>query len=220
MRNADKDGGNAPAAAMPLTAGSRPARLAVPDGATDCHIHVYDPRFPYDPAAQLCPGPATVEDYRRLQARLGTSRCVVVQPSSYGTDNACLLDALGRLGPAARGVAVVDAAVTDGTLRALGVTGLARAPELPDAPPVADTLPGFETGTWVGLFAPAGTPAAIVARVDEATRKVLSAEATRARLAELGMQPLLADPQAFAGYLRQEIDKWVGVVRRAGITAE
>jgi D-galactarolactone isomerase len=110
--------------AAPWTAGSRAARLRLPSLATDCHIHIYDTRFPYDPEAQLKPGAATVGDYRLLQARLGTERCVVVQPSSYGTDNACLVDALDQFGADARGVAVVDASVTDKELRALDAAGV------------------------------------------------------------------------------------------------
>jgi tripartite-type tricarboxylate transporter receptor subunit TctC len=110
--------------------------------------------------------------------------------------------------------------IRPGRLRALGVSSLARVPELPDVPPVADTLPGFETGTWVGLFAPAGTPTAIVERVDAATRQVLSSPETANRLAELGMQPFLAGPGPFAEYQRQEIDKWVRVVQGAGITPD
>jgi tripartite-type tricarboxylate transporter receptor subunit TctC len=110
--------------------------------------------------------------------------------------------------------------IRQGGLRALGVSSLARVPELPDVPPVADTLPGFETGTWVGLFAPAGTPTAIVEQVDAATRQVLSSPETANRLAELGMQPFLAGPGPFAEYQRQEIDKWVRVVQGAGITPD
>lgn len=110
--------------ATPWTAGSQPALLQLPPLAADCHIHIYDERFHYDPGAQLRPGPATVGDYRLLQARLGTSRCVVVQPSSYGTDNACLVDALRQFGADARGVAVVDASVTEEELRALDAAGV------------------------------------------------------------------------------------------------
>jgi D-galactarolactone isomerase len=130
MRNVkENDGAGAEPAhgrmrAAPWTAGSQPALLQLPSLATDCHIHIYDARFPYDPGAQLRPGAATVSDYRLLQARLGTERCVVVQPSSYGTDNACLVDALGQFGADARGVAVVDASVKDEELRALDSAGV------------------------------------------------------------------------------------------------
>jgi predicted TIM-barrel fold metal-dependent hydrolase len=65
-----------------------------------------------------------VSDYRLLQRRLGTTRSVVVQPSTYGSDNRCLVDALGQLGPASRGVAVVEPDVEDAELRALTDAGI------------------------------------------------------------------------------------------------
>jgi predicted TIM-barrel fold metal-dependent hydrolase len=93
--------------------------VPVPAHATDTHIHVYDSRFPTVPGAALRPADATVAQYRALQQRLGLSRVVVVQPSAYGTDNACLLDALRQFGADARGVAVVDEGVTDAELERL-----------------------------------------------------------------------------------------------------
>lgn len=67
---------------------------------------------------------ATVADYALLQRRLGTSRVVVVQPSTYGTDNRCLVEALGQLGPSARGIAVVDTLLRDAELEALAEAGV------------------------------------------------------------------------------------------------
>ena len=98
-----------------------------PQGSCDCHIHINDPRFAYVAGADLHPAPATVEDYRALQRSLGLTRVVVVQPSSYGTDNRCLVAALGELGADARGVAVVDRQVSEAELHALhraGVRGI------------------------------------------------------------------------------------------------
>jgi predicted TIM-barrel fold metal-dependent hydrolase len=99
----------------------------MPAGACDSHMHIFDPRFAPSPHWQRTPPRAGVAAYRLLQQRLGTQRCVVVTPSTYGTDNACTLDALAQLGAAARGVAVVDAAADDAELdrlAALGVCGL------------------------------------------------------------------------------------------------
>jgi D-galactarolactone isomerase len=90
-------------------------------------MHIYDSRFPVAPTAKLRPGNATVDDYRRLQKRLGTTRNVVVNPSTYGTDNSCTLDAMAKIGATARGVAVVDTSVTDSELKRLhdlGVRGI------------------------------------------------------------------------------------------------
>lgn len=102
-----------------------PPHSQAPAGAVDCHFHIYDPRFPYATGAVLKPGPATIADYRLLQRRLGTSRCVAVQPSSYGTDNRCLLEALRQFGPAvARGVAVVHPGVPDEELQKMNEAGV------------------------------------------------------------------------------------------------
>jgi predicted TIM-barrel fold metal-dependent hydrolase len=102
-------------------------RFPVPPKATDSHHHIYDARYPVDPSAHLQPPDATVADYRALQRRLGVERHVVVQPSTYGTDNRCLLDALSQFGETARGIATVPATVTDAELSGLhdmGVRGL------------------------------------------------------------------------------------------------
>jgi D-galactarolactone isomerase len=99
-------------------------RLVCPAGATDCHIHLYGTREDY-PLAPSCPVPpplAPVEAYRGLMARLGLERVVIVQPSGYGLDNRCTMDALAELGEAARAVVVVDETVTDAELERL--TGL------------------------------------------------------------------------------------------------
>lgn len=94
---------------------ARPSRV-LPPLACDAHMHVFDPRFPASPHWKRVPPIADVDTYRRLQDRLGTTRAVVVTPSTYGTDNRCTLDALDRLGDDARGVAVVDADVADAEL--------------------------------------------------------------------------------------------------------
>jgi predicted TIM-barrel fold metal-dependent hydrolase len=101
---------------VPHSAGvSRPARQ-LPAGACDSHAHIFDPRFVPSAHWKRTPPVADVADYRRLQERLGTGRTVLVTPSTYGTDNACTLDALDRLGPAARGVVVVAQDVSDAAL--------------------------------------------------------------------------------------------------------
>jgi predicted TIM-barrel fold metal-dependent hydrolase len=87
-------------------------------------MHVFDPRFPPSPHWTRRPPDAPVAAYRRLQERLGTARAVVVTPSTYGTDNACTLDALRRLGDGARGVAVVDAGVPAAELDRLAAHGV------------------------------------------------------------------------------------------------
>jgi predicted TIM-barrel fold metal-dependent hydrolase len=113
------------AQAVPWSAGTELPRLKVPQNAVDCHHHIYDSRFPVAPEATLLPADATVAHYRLLQKRLGTTRHVIVQPSTYGADNSCLLNALGQFGlETARGVAVVNTSVTDRELKDLHAAGV------------------------------------------------------------------------------------------------
>jgi predicted TIM-barrel fold metal-dependent hydrolase len=112
---------------VPYSSGTELPKLKTPANACDCHMHIYDSRYPAAARATLRPPDASVEDYRLLQQRLGTTRVVVVQPSTYGTDNRCTLDAMARFGRDARGVAVVDTGVADTELRRmaeLGVRGI------------------------------------------------------------------------------------------------
>ena len=111
----------------------------VPPNATDCHHHIYDSRFPWAPEATLKPGDATVADYRQLQQRIGTSRNIIVQPSSYGIDNRLLLEAIAQFGGKARGVAVVNTSVTDAQLKQLHDGGV-RGIRFNLAPPGTTTL--------------------------------------------------------------------------------
>ena len=120
-------GRKAPAQDVKWSGGTAPPALKAPPLSADCHHHIYDARYPADAKAVLHPPDALVDDYRALQRRLGTSRSVIIQPSTYGTDNRCALAALSALGPSARAVAVVDTTVTDAELRrldGLGVRGI------------------------------------------------------------------------------------------------
>src|SRR5947209_16076145 len=117
----------ASAQSVKWSAGTEAPRLRAPANATDCHHHIYDGKYPVDPKATLRPADASVDDYRALQRRIGTTRHVVVQPSTYGTDNRCHLDALAAFGSTARMVAVVNDSVSTEELtrmHALGVRGI------------------------------------------------------------------------------------------------
>lgn len=110
---------------VPWSAGVEAPRTKAPALAADCHHHIYDSRFRVDPRAKLHPDNATVADYRLLQKRIGTRRNVVVQPSTYGVDNRCLLDALSQFGlGSARGIAVLNPEVSDTELKQLQAAGV------------------------------------------------------------------------------------------------
>jgi len=112
---------------VPFSKGEAHPRLTPPEGSIDCHMHLYDSRIPAAPGATLLPPDASLEDYRKLQQRLGIRRMVIVTPSTYGTDNRVMLDGLLRSRGDARGVAVVSGAITDaelGELHQAGVRGI------------------------------------------------------------------------------------------------
>ena len=103
--------------------GTEPPKLKAPANACDCHHHIYGSQYKVDPRSTLRPGDASVEDYRGFQKRIGTSRNVVVQPSTYGTENAPTLDAVAAMGPQARAVVVVDDTVSDADLKRMHAQG-------------------------------------------------------------------------------------------------
>ena len=94
-----------------------------PAGACDTHMHIYDSGYPTAPSARMRPPDATVDDYRRVQRGLGLERVVVVQPSTYGLDNSCTLDAVAELGDGARAIVVIDDAADDNEVERLDRLG-------------------------------------------------------------------------------------------------
>ncbi len=104
---------------------SRP-NFVMPENATDCHVHVFGPadRFPYASDRVYTPGDASLQDLERLHQSLGIERVVIVQPSPYGTDNACTLDAVRKLGKRARAVAVIPPSTNDAALEAMHADGV------------------------------------------------------------------------------------------------
>jgi len=114
---------------VPYCTGRNTPKAEIPANACDCHHHIYDPvRFPYRPTDTRNQPPAAVDCYRLLQKKLGTTRNVIVEPSAYGTDNRCTLEALKEMGKEnTRAVVVLDNTVTDEEIREmheLGVRGL------------------------------------------------------------------------------------------------
>jgi predicted TIM-barrel fold metal-dependent hydrolase len=109
---------------VPYSTGTEPPKFKAPANACDCHMHIYDAKYPVAPTATLKPPDAIVADYKLLQRRIGTSRNVVVTPSTYGTDNRITLDAIAQIGATARGVAVVDTSVADADLRRMNDLGI------------------------------------------------------------------------------------------------
>ena len=109
-----------------MTAPEAP-RLKAPPDSCDCHMHIYDPRYAATPSWPIPLPNAPVAAYREVQAALGLTRAVIVQPNGYKFDNACTEEAVGALGPSARGVATVPADIPDAELERLTRVGFVGA---------------------------------------------------------------------------------------------
>jgi len=108
---------------VPHSGGTTPPKLKAPANAADCHMHIYDARFPQI-ASRAPVADAAVAQYRLLQKRIGTTRVVVVQPRNHSTHNQVTLDAIAQLGANARGIAVVHPSVTAAELKAFDAGGI------------------------------------------------------------------------------------------------
>ena len=106
--------------------------------------------------------------------------------------------------------------VRAGRVRALAVTSAQRSPVLPDVPTLGETLPGFEASSWYGIAAPAGTPKAVVNRLNAEIVKALATPELRARLEAEGAAPESSSPGEFAAFIRAEIPKWGTAVKASG----
>lgn len=106
--------------------------------------------------------------------------------------------------------------VASGKLRALAITSLARSAVVPDLPTVAETIPGYESSTWYGMFLPGGTPGKIVAGLNREILKALQAAEVRDRLTLNGAEIVGGTPEKFTSKIKAEIAKWGEVVKASG----
>jgi len=114
--------------------------------------------------------------------------------------------------------AAANAQIRAGRLRVLAVTSAKRTPLVPDAPTVAESgVPGYDIGVWAGLFAPAGTPAAIVARLYKETVRAMNSPDTREKLKGIGMDPGGMAPGQLSAMIKSDIEKYGPIVKKAGM---
>ncbi len=110
--------------------------------------------------------------------------------------------------------------VRAGKLRALAVSGKKRAEVLPDVPTVAEHVPGFEASSWYGVFATAGTPPDVIAKLNQEMARALNPPEVRQRLASEGTEVVAGNPEDFMTLFRAEVAKWARVIRQSGIRLE
>ncbi len=110
--------------------------------------------------------------------------------------------------------------VRSGKLNGIVTTGLKRTPATQDIPTIAETYPGFESSSWFGVLAPAGTAKPIVTRLNTEIHKSLQDPAVAKRLAGVGFEITYGTPEAFTNYIKSEIKKWAKVVKASGAKPE
>lgn len=203
--------------------------------ACDCHIHVYDNRYPTAAGATLFPANASIEQYRdEVQAVTGTTRAVLVTPSTYGTDNRSMLDGLRVMGNAARAVAVIDGTENDtelealnaaalphiksGGLRALAVTSAEPLDTLPDVPTMKkEGIDDFVVEQWQAVFAPAGTPSDTVQNINLAIADTLKTPTITTLAEKLGITLVGGTPADLDKTRNADYDNWGDVIKQANI---
>jgi tripartite-type tricarboxylate transporter receptor subunit TctC len=110
--------------------------------------------------------------------------------------------------------------VRSGRLRALGVTTAQRTDALPEVPPIADFVPGYEMSQWYGIAAPRGTQPEIIDRLNREINAAFADPRMKARLADVGGTVLPGTPEDFQKFVAAEVEKWAKVVKFAGLRAE
>lgn len=126
----------------------------------------------------------------------------------------------GQVDATTNGMVATYPHVQSGKIRLLAVTSENRLPQLPDVPTVSELIPGFVTGSWQGVLAPAGTPPAIVDKLHTELAKILEMEDVREKLIALGAQPLEMTTSEFDSWMHTQVNNWATVVKEAGISIE
>ena len=119
------------------------------------------------------------------------------------------------------GVSSAVAHIKSGRLKALSISGPKRSPALPSVPTAGESgLPGFEADFWIGLFAPAGTPPAVVARLNSEVNRVLTSQQVKEKFLTTGVDSMVISPEAFGAIMAQDIERWGKTVQLSGLKME
>ena len=152
-----------------------------------------------------------------LMARTG----IKMNHVPYKSSGQVIMDVVaGHVDMAFDNIPTVAQQASAGNVRALAVTSLERAPLLPDVPPMADYLPGFEATSWHGLFAPAGTPPEIVDKISAEVQRIMKDPAMVEKLQAMGAKPIGNTPEEFAQFIAAERAKWAQVIKDANVSID
>lgn len=147
----------------------------------------------------------------------GLTRTNLVHVPYKGTAPAMTDLIAGRVQVMFTSMPTVLAHVQGGRLRLLGTGGTKRSAAIPDARPIAETVPGFELVTWYGIFAPARTPQAVVMKLNADIAKVLNDSESRNRLGGQGLEPVVMSPEEVKRYTTNDTSRWAKLIESAGI---
>jgi tripartite-type tricarboxylate transporter receptor subunit TctC len=153
----------------------------------------------------------------QLQARGGIS---VIAASYRGVPQAATDVIAGVIDLSFADFSISIPQIQGGTLRGIGVTSPQRNELLPDLPPLAEAMPGFEATIWYGLLAPAGTPEAVINKLYATSEKFLTMPSTREKLANVGVIVAPMRPDEFGAFIKSEIARWTADAKAAGIEAK
>ena len=107
-----------------------------------------------------------------------------------------------------------------GKLKALGVGGTKRNPQAPDVPAISEVLPGYSAASWTALVAPPGTPAPVVQTLSASVREIVKLPEVQKRLSDQGDQSFDLTPEQAAAFMREERERWGGLIRRLGLKVQ
>jgi tripartite-type tricarboxylate transporter receptor subunit TctC len=147
-----------------------------------------------------------------------SSAKVKITPVPYKGAGPLQIDVMG--GHVPLGIAAISSVlgtVRSGRVKVIGVCSPERTPLYPDAPPMAEAAPGFQAVAWFGMFAPRGTPPAVVKRIRDDVAEVLKIPDVRKRMNEVGGDPIGMSSEDFSRWVRSEIERWSNVAKAAGI---
>jgi Tripartite tricarboxylate transporter family receptor len=159
-------------------------------------------------------------DQRRIRATAPAPQCPAAPASPPSSAPAAADLVSGRLDLMFTPVVETIQQVRSAQVRALGTTRRERSAELPDVPAVGEALPGYVFTSWLGLFAPAGTPAPAVARIAREVAAALRTGPTREQLEQLGYEPVGSTPEAFAASFAAELPRVAELVRISGVSVD
>ena len=145
-----------------------------------------------------------------------------VQHVPYKDNSAAQVDLVsGRVQLWITSLPAVVQFINSGKMHAIAVSGAARYSSIPAVPTMQESgVAGYEAVTWYGLFAPAGTPKDVIAKINSDIARIAQTPDVKARFAAQGIDPVLSTPEYMGSYLQSEISKWAGVVKASGLKAE